>query len=111
MRYPRWDPATLVGAEVNFAVTYATNGPHFEASATYVAPGGTLTLNGGGFGKSVAVHVTLDDRLLTTITSSSTGQLPPTTVTIPSNASFGLSTLVATNLEGQNSTFAITNRQ
>ncbi|MGA7924224.1 MAG: PQQ-binding-like beta-propeller repeat protein, partial [Thermoplasmata archaeon] len=101
-------PSDLVGAEVNFAVTYATNGPHFEASATYVAPGGTLTLNGGGFGKSVAVHVTLDDRLLTTITSSSTGQLPPTTVTIPSNASFGLSTLVATNLEGQNSTFAIT---
>lgn len=86
----------LKGATVNFAVNYRTSGPHLEASPVFVAPGGSVTVNGGGFGTSMKVSVSLLGKTLTSVTSSTNGSLPSTRVVIPSNSLFGPTSLVAT---------------
>ncbi len=86
----------LVGAQTTFSVNYSTQGPHLEASSSFAAPGTTLTVKGGGFGRSVKVNIALDGRSLKNVTAAANGSLALTTVTVPADASFGLSALVAT---------------
>jgi outer membrane protein assembly factor BamB len=99
----------ILGSGSSFTVGYSISGPHFEASPTFVAPGGTVTLNGGGFGASTVVNVTLHGEILAAITSRSNGSLPPTRVVIPSDSSFGLAALTAAGPSPEgSSTAAIT---
>jgi eukaryotic-like serine/threonine-protein kinase len=86
----------LVAADVDFAVAYNTTGPHIAASSEYVAPGGKLTVTGGGFGPSATVTLTLGSHAFNSITAHANGSLPSTTVTLPTNFSFGPAALTAT---------------
>ncbi len=81
---------------VNFDVNYSTQGPHLEATPSYVAPGGTVTVNGGGFGRSVKVKISFLNTTLATVKSTPEGALPTTEVVIPTWAVFGPSSIVAT---------------
>lgn len=96
-------------AYVSFPVTYSTVGPHLEPSSSFVAPGSSVTVKGGGFGGSEKVKLTFESRLLSTVTAAANGSLPSTKVSIPSSAAFGLSTLTATGqTTGRTTTAAIT---
>ena len=83
------------GTTVDFSVNYSTSGAYLRASSEYVAPGGSLTINGGGFGASVSVTIGLAGRTLATATSGTNGSLPPTSVVIPNNATFGPTSVTA----------------
>lgn len=84
-------------AEVNFGVQYSTAGAHLRASQEFVAPGAPVVLNGAGFGAGEMVLLALNGRItLASITASSSGSLPATSVQIPLNASFGQGLLSAT---------------
>ncbi len=99
----------LNGADVNFAVNYTTSGPHFEATPSFVPPGGTITVTGGGFGHSVKVTISLLGATLAKITSAANGSLPSTRVVVPAATLFGQTSLVATTgSSGRSSTAAIT---
>jgi len=90
-------PTDQVGADVTFAVSYNVKGPHLEASPTFVSPGGSVTIKGGGFGKSQKVTVTFQGAVLKTLTTQKNGGLAPATIVIPTNASFGLSSFTVTS--------------
>ncbi|MCI4372461.1 MAG: PQQ-binding-like beta-propeller repeat protein [Thermoplasmata archaeon] len=99
----------LKGSDVDFAVDFSTVGPHLEVSPTFVAPGGKVTLDGGGFGRSVSVSISLLGKTLATVTSSTNGSLPSTPVVIPLKALFGPSALVASSgSSGKSCSVAIT---
>ncbi|MCI4323518.1 MAG: PQQ-binding-like beta-propeller repeat protein [Thermoplasmata archaeon] len=85
----------LVGSDVDFSVVYKTTGPHLEVTPSFAAPGSIITLNGGGFGGSKTVLVTLLGSPLATIFSRANGSLPPTRVTIPLGAAFGFTSITA----------------
>jgi len=99
----------LTGATSSFAVNYSTSGPHLRASSEYVAPGGRLTVSGGGFGPSARVTISLPRSVLVRVTTLANGSLPPTSVVIPNNASFGPTSLSAVaNASGRSSNTSIT---
>ncbi|MCI4331247.1 MAG: PQQ-binding-like beta-propeller repeat protein [Thermoplasmata archaeon] len=99
----------IQGAFSGFSVSYSTKGPHLRATSTYVAPGGLVTLNGGGFGKFEKVTVSLLGTPLASVTTTSTGYIPNLRVLIPSSAAFGQTSLVALGLtSGRSATAAIT---
>ncbi|MCI4365101.1 MAG: PQQ-binding-like beta-propeller repeat protein [Thermoplasmata archaeon] len=83
------------GASVDFVVNYSTSGPYLRASSAYVAPGGALTISGGGFGPSAQVTIGLYGKSLAKMTSASDGSLPPTSVVIPKGSTFGPTSLTA----------------
>ncbi|MCI4367822.1 MAG: hypothetical protein L3K08_08725, partial [Thermoplasmata archaeon] len=98
----------LRGADSGFSVNFSTTGPHLRASSTYVAPGGTLSVTGGGFGRLANVSILLSGLTVATSRTTSTGYLPWVAVTIPLNTPFGLTSLNATNLpSGRSATVAI----
>jgi outer membrane protein assembly factor BamB len=86
----------LKGAMVDYAVNYSTKGPHIRATASYVAPGGTVTVLGGGFGPSEKVTISLGGAILASAVVSATGYLAALPVPIPASASFGQGSLNAT---------------
>jgi outer membrane protein assembly factor BamB len=97
------------GASVDFSVGFSTSGPHLEASPAFVSPGGSVIVNGGGFGKSAKVVLTLLGKPLATVTSFANGTLPPTSVVIPLKSLFGPTSLVAAaSKSGKSSSAAIT---
>jgi len=99
----------LTGSEVGFTVRYSTLGPHLETSSGFASPGGTITVNGGGFGPKQAVKLTLLSKTLATVTTTSNGSLPKTRLTIPSKSPFGLTTLNASDkTSGASSTAGLT---
>jgi outer membrane protein assembly factor BamB len=99
----------LKGATVTFEVNYSTSGPYLRASTEYVAPGGSLTVSGGGFGPSASVTISLPRAVLATVTSAANGSLAATSVVIPNNASFGPTSLNAVaNASGKSSNTSIT---
>ena len=83
-----------------------SSGAVLQSSAGAVAPGGSITLSGSGFGDSEQVSVSLGGSALTTITSGGSGALPATKVTVPTNDEFGPETLVATGESSGRSTTA-----
>jgi outer membrane protein assembly factor BamB len=84
-----------VGAIDPFAILPSTTGPHLTANPTFVAPGGTTTVNGGGFAHGELVTITYLNTTLGTEMTTSTGYLPDVVVQIPATAGFGLSALNA----------------
>ncbi|MCI4373329.1 MAG: PQQ-binding-like beta-propeller repeat protein [Thermoplasmata archaeon] len=88
--------ADTTGAAVDFVVNYSTTGPYLHASSSYVAPGGSLTVSGGGFGPSTSVTIGLYGKSLAKMTSAPNGTLPTTTVVIPNTEAFGPTSLTAT---------------
>ncbi|MCI4366506.1 MAG: PQQ-binding-like beta-propeller repeat protein, partial [Thermoplasmata archaeon] len=86
----------LKGALVEYAINYSTKGPHLRATASYVAPGGTVTVLGGGFGASEKVTISLAGAILASAVVSATGFLAALPVPIPVSASFGQGSLNAT---------------
>ena len=83
--------------QLQFAVRGATTGPRLPtASQFYIAPGGSLTVNGGGFVRGEVVTVSLQGKKLASMAAGSGGTFGPTTVTFPSSTAFGESFLLAT---------------
>ena len=97
------------GSEVSFTVLYGTLAPHLETSSAFVAPGGSIVAFGGGFGASQSVKLVLFGKTLATVTSSSNGSLSGTSLTVPADSPFGLTSLTATDAKsGQSSTAGVT---
>jgi outer membrane protein assembly factor BamB len=94
---------------VGFRVTASSTSPNLTAAPVFAAPGGGLTVTGGGFGASESVAISLSGTTLATVTATSTGSLPATTIRIPTAAPFGQATLAAAgNSSGRTATAAIT---
>jgi outer membrane protein assembly factor BamB len=93
-------------ATSGFSVNFSAKGPHLRATATYVAPAGSVTLLGGGFGSSETVAFDLRGSVLATEKSSATGYLRALTVTLPAGAAFARTSLVATGLSSGRSATA-----
>jgi outer membrane protein assembly factor BamB len=99
----------FLAGESAFTVLYSRVGPYLTASPEFVAPGGTTVVKGGGFAASEKVAISYLGRTLATVASNGTGALPAHTITLPTNASFGLAALNATGLgSGRTATAAIT---
>jgi outer membrane protein assembly factor BamB len=92
-----------------FSVGYLSSAPHLAVtSGSAVAPGGTLTVSGSGFGDDESVTLTLGGAVLGTETSTATGKLPAKSVTVPATAAFGETALVATGaISGQSSSVTV----
>jgi outer membrane protein assembly factor BamB len=86
----------IKGAQAGFVVKYSTTGPYLVASSAYVAPGGTVALNGGGFDAGELVTITMGSNPLATTTASPNGSISVASVPIPASAGFGQTSLVAT---------------
>jgi outer membrane protein assembly factor BamB len=84
------------GASVGISVNYSAKGPHLVASESFVAPGSSVWVWGGGFGPLESVTLTLGATVLATPSTSSTGYLPRTLVHLPSTTPFGPASLRAT---------------
>ncbi len=88
-------------ASSSFAVLPSSTSPQITASPRFVAPGAATTVSGSGFGDSETVNITMLGNTLATATTTASGALPPTKVTIPlppasQNTDFGPATLTAT---------------
>lgn len=84
---------------VAFSVAYSTTAPTVQTSASRVAPGTAVTVNGGGYQANESVVLTLPTQPVTTlatVTAGSTGMLPTTPVTFPVSIPFGPISLIAT---------------
>jgi len=88
--------ASIGTDQLQFAVSGATSGPRLSASQFYVAPGGSLTVDGGGFAHGEAVTISLQGKRLASTRAGSGGVFGPTTVTFPGGSAFGESFLLAT---------------
>lgn len=96
------------GAFAGFAVNFSAMGPHLRSTNVYIAPGGSTTVLGGGFGHSENVTIQLAGATLATRSTTVTGYLPAFTLHIPTNAAFGLTSIVGTGLvSGKSATVAI----
>ncbi len=105
-------PTDLVGDQVDFSVAYDTVGPHLEVSPSFVAPGGSATVTGGGFAHSEKITLTVDGAKVGAVTSNATGAFAPTTIEIATNATFGFTSIAATGKNASQSSsapLAITN--
>ena len=99
----------IQAAQVGFAVLYSTTGPYIVASSVYIAPGGNVSVSGGGFADFENVAISLSGSVLASISASSTGTFSSTGVAIPSGAGFGQTSLEATGqTSGDSATVAIT---
>jgi outer membrane protein assembly factor BamB len=96
-------------AQSSFAVLPSTTNPQIKASSRFVPPGGKTTVSGSGFGDSETVAITLQGTTLATATTTATGGLPATAVTVPTSRPFGLTSLTVTGQSsGKTATAAIT---
>ncbi len=99
----------LNGAAVDFVVNYSTSGPYLRASSEYVAPGGSLTVSGGGFAPLSKVRINLSGKTLAKMTAGSDWSLPSTLVVIPNASTFGPTSLTAAGSgPGQSTSTSIT---
>ncbi|MCI4355948.1 MAG: PQQ-binding-like beta-propeller repeat protein [Thermoplasmata archaeon] len=98
----------LVGASSGFSVNFTTTGPRLRTTSMYLAPGASATVLGGGFGRTENVTVSLLGSTLATGRTTATGYLPAFSVHVPSRASLGRTSLVATGvISGRVATAAI----
>lgn len=99
--------ADVKGGNVRFSVLATTSGPHLSSGSRFAAPGGTVRVTGGGFGKSEKVAISLAGQTLATVTSSAKGAVSAKIV-IPGKAQFGLTSLTAKGKSsGKSATAAI----
>jgi outer membrane protein assembly factor BamB len=96
----------LTGSDVEFVVDYNTKGPHLEVTPSFAAPGGTVTVNGGGFGPSQKVSLQLLGAILANLTSHANGSFPSTRVAIPLDAAFGLAAITGVGKNASDSSSA-----
>jgi hypothetical protein len=82
--------------EVRFSVNASSSSPNITAAPQFATPGGSLTVTGRGFGAAEQIAISLSGTTLATATTTSTGSLPATTVTIPTSAPFGQAALTVT---------------
>ncbi len=87
--------AGIKGAQSHFSVDATTTGAHLATASSFVAPGGTVAVTGGGFGKSEKVTISLLGATLATTRTTTSGDIRSTRVVIPSETPFGLSSLTA----------------
>jgi outer membrane protein assembly factor BamB len=80
-------------AESEFTILPSTSSPQVKLGSRFVPPGGNTTVSGSGFGKSESVTITLAGKKIGTATTSSSGAVPSTKVTIPTDTAFGLTSL------------------
>ncbi|HEV2376807.1 MAG TPA: PQQ-binding-like beta-propeller repeat protein [Streptosporangiaceae bacterium] len=80
----------------SFTVKASSTATMLTASAGFVVPGTPVTVSGSGFKASEPVTITLDAKTLATVTATSTGALPSTSVTVPTPDAFGPATILAT---------------
>lgn len=80
----------------SFTVSPSATAATLTPSAADVAPAGKLTVTGSGYTAGESVAVSVAGTTLATITASSTGTLPATSVTLPGTTLFGPATLYAT---------------
>ncbi len=95
----------------NFAVLASTTNPQVKATPRFVAPGATTMVSGSGFGHSETVKITMLGKTMATATTTASGALPPTAVTIPlvaagQNSNFGPATLLAKGMSSGDSSAA-----
>ncbi len=83
-------------ASIEFSVNYSTLGPYVVVSTPYVAPGGSFTIGGGGFGASEKVRIVVEGTTIATIKATKSGVLQSKTVSLPKNAAFGQTSVTAT---------------
>ncbi|MCI4328555.1 MAG: PQQ-binding-like beta-propeller repeat protein, partial [Thermoplasmata archaeon] len=96
----------LRGAFSGFTVNFSAKGPHLRSTNGFIAPGASTTVLGGGFGHGENVTVQLAGATLATRTTTATGYLPAFTLHVPTNAAFGLTSLVATGISSGKSAIA-----
>ncbi len=95
------DDVQATSSKISFTVSPGPSSPTLQASAPRVPPGGTVTVTGGGYqpGEQVAINLaTSPVQPLATATATSTGAIPPTSVTIPATTDFGPMALSALGL-------------
>ena len=88
-------------SRVTFTVSPSPTSPTLAASASRVAPGGGITVNGMGYKAGEKVQLSLatsPPHKLTTVAATSSGTLPSTVVTIPTWVNFGAIALDAEGL-------------
>jgi outer membrane protein assembly factor BamB len=99
------DPTALVGtpnaANVTFTVKADPSAPQIALAPGRAAPGSSVSVTGSGFGASekvtVAVQVsTVETVTLLTVTTSASGTIPPSNLTVPDTIPFGSDTVTAT---------------
>jgi outer membrane protein assembly factor BamB len=83
-------------AESQFTVLPSTSSPQVKVGSRFVPPGGNTTVSGSGFGGAESVAITLAGTKIASATTSSSGALPSTKVTVPTGATFGLTSLTVT---------------
>lgn len=80
----------------SFTVGASSTATMLTASSEYVVPGTPVTVSGSGFEASESVAITLGATTLAKVTTTSTGALPSTSVTVPKTTAFGPATILAT---------------
>jgi outer membrane protein assembly factor BamB len=96
-------------AQSGFTVLPSATNPQVKATSRFVPPGAKTTVSGSGFGDSETVAITLQGTKLATATTTATGNIPVTAVTIPASSPFGLTSLTVTGQSsGKTATAAIT---
>jgi len=88
-------PAAVPAAEDDFFASPAANAPTLTLSQGYVAPGGSVSVSGTGFGPNEKITVSLPKTVVGHATSLADGSVPAFSVTLPSTAGFGPTALVA----------------
>ncbi|HEV2373646.1 MAG TPA: PQQ-binding-like beta-propeller repeat protein [Streptosporangiaceae bacterium] len=89
-------PSDTTASHVGYGVLASTTGPHLKLSTGFVAPASSVTVSGGGFGASTQVTLSLTGTTLATATTTATGALPATKVSIPADEAFGQASLTGT---------------
>jgi eukaryotic-like serine/threonine-protein kinase len=99
----------IKAAHVGYAVLFSTKGPHIKATPAAVGPGANVTVTGSGFGKSETVTISLAGTALGSALTTSKGNIASTKVKIPTNSTFGETSLTATGkTSGKAATVALT---
>jgi outer membrane protein assembly factor BamB len=91
-------PSDVRPAQVAFSVLYSTKGPHVRLSAPYAAPGGGVSVTGGGFLASEPITIQLGGLTLRTVNATSKGALPYTRIVVPKSDPFGPYAVTATGV-------------
>ena len=100
------------GANSNFTMLPSKSEPNIVLSSAFVAPGSTFTARATAFKPNEPVTFTLLGATVATATATSTGYVPNTLISVPSNATFGATSLTLTgNVSGKitTATVGITN--
>jgi outer membrane protein assembly factor BamB len=84
-------------SNVSFTVRNAPGTPTASiAGSSWIAPGAKATVTGSGFGASETVALTVGNAKVGTGTTNAQGIFPSTSVTLPADAKFGSTDIVAT---------------